>query len=110
VERKWDHHEIDRANEAAALLIAKRLRHDRELHLAARANLQRWMARDGDHPRAVFQEWNLILQKLTRDEIADFLESGTPRARRLQQSSPFMGLLERGEIEEVERVHEERRI
>jgi hypothetical protein len=51
------------------------------------------MARDGKHVRPVFAEWQRILEYLSASEIASFLTSDTPLARRLRQSSPFMGLL-----------------
>ena len=53
----------------------------------------RWMARDGKRIRQVFAEWWRILGHLSVDEIADFLVSDTPMARRLRQSSPFAGLV-----------------
>lgn len=37
-------------------------------------------------------EWQRILDHLSVGEIADFLMSDTPMARRLRQSSPFLGL------------------
>jgi hypothetical protein len=51
------------------------------------------MKRDGRQVRPVFQEWHRILTRLSRAEIADFLQSETPMARRLRQSSPFAGVL-----------------
>jgi len=74
-------------------LVARELRHDSRILRQARANLRRWSARDGKRIRPVFGEWQRILQRLSRDEIADFLISDTPLARRLRQSSPFVGLL-----------------
>ncbi len=50
------------------------------------------MTADGKRPRLVFLEWQRILDCLSANEIADFLISDTPMARRLRQSSPFMGL------------------
>jgi hypothetical protein len=54
--------------------------------------LRRWKARDGKRPRPAFVEWQHILNHLSANETADFLVSDTPMARRLRQSSPFMGL------------------
>ena len=54
------------------------------------------MARDGKHVRPVFAEWRRLLECLTTYELADFLISDTPLARRLRQSSPFAGLLALG--------------
>jgi len=73
-------------------MVASRLRHDRSVLRQARANLHRWMTRDGERVRPVFAEWRRLLECLTANELADFLISDTPLARRLRQSSPFMGL------------------
>jgi hypothetical protein len=90
---RFSHQAIDRRNAADDRLIARRLRYDSSVLRQARSNLRRWMARDGKRPRAVFVEWQRILEYLTAKEIADFLTSGTPMAKRLRQSSPFMGPL-----------------
>jgi hypothetical protein len=87
------HKLIDRINAAQDRHIAAKLRRDRAPLKVARENLLRWMARDGRKVRTVFREWHCILTRLSRDEIADFLRSETPMARRLRQSSPFAGVL-----------------
>jgi hypothetical protein len=51
------------------------------------------MAHDGKCVRPVFAEWRRLLERLTANELADFLISDTPLARRLRQSSPLAGLL-----------------
>ena len=102
--RKWDHQAIDRANAATDRLIARRLRRDPRLVQRARRNLKRWMARDGKSVAPVFLEWAGVLDTLTRAELADFLERGTARARRLRQSSPFLGLLTNSERRRTERL------
>ncbi len=84
---------IDRRNAAQDRLVAHRLRHDRQLLRQARANLRRWMAQDGKHVRPVFAEWQRLLECLSPSQLADFLTSDTLLARRLRQSSPFLGLL-----------------
>ena len=89
---QFSHRAIDRENELQDRLLARRLRRDTRLLSMARANLRRWTARDGKHPRPAFVEWQHILDRLSASEIADFLVSDTPMARRLRQSSPFMGL------------------
>ena len=99
------HVQIDEINAAEDRLIAVRLRRGREPLRTAKRNLRRWMARDGARPRAVFQEWMLVLTRLTPTEIAGFLESNTPRARRLRQSSPFAGVLSESERESIRRRH-----
>ncbi len=89
---EFSHREIDLKNELQDRLLARRLRRDTRLLRLARANLRRWKARDGKHLRPVFLEWQNILDRLSAREIADFLVSDTPMARRLRQSSPFLGL------------------
>jgi hypothetical protein len=102
--RAWDHQTIDRVNAAADRLIARRLRRDPRLVQRARRNLKRWIARDGRNVAPVFLEWAGVLDTLTRAELADFLERGTARARRLRQSTPFLGLLTKSERRRIERV------
>ena len=41
-----------------------------------------------------WQEWAQLLRMLTPAQVGDFLESTTPKANRLRQSSPFFGVLE----------------
>lgn len=86
------HQDIDLRNQLQDRLLASRLRRNTRLLRQARANLRRWKTRDGAHPRPAFVEWQLILDRLSANEIADFLVSDTPMARRLRQSSPFLGL------------------
>jgi hypothetical protein len=86
------HKDVDVNNELQDRLLARRLRRNARLIGLARANLRRWKTRDGEQPRRVFVEWQRILDYLSPSEIADFLVSDTPMARRLRQSSPFMGL------------------
>jgi hypothetical protein len=86
------HQAIDVKSKLQDRLLAQRLRRDTRLLRLAKANLRRWKARDGKRPRRVFLEWQRILYYLSAREIADFLVSDTPMARRLRQSSPFMGL------------------
>ena len=100
---------IDRVNAAQDSLIAARLPRDPRVLRIARANLRRWMARDGRCPRVVFQEWRLILDRLTAVEIASFLRSDTPMARRLRQSSPFAGVLSDAERRVISQRHEKAR-
>lgn len=89
---QFSHRDIDLQNELQDRLLAGRLRRDARLLRLAQANLKRWKARDGKRPRRTFVEWQNILERLSAREIADFLVSDTPMARRLRQSSPFLGL------------------
>ena len=96
---------IDRVNAEQDRLIAQKLRRGDKPLKIAQENLKRWMRKDGRKPRPVFIEWHNILERLTRREIADFLVSETPMARRLRQSSPFPGVLSAGELERIRRRH-----
>ena len=89
---RFSHQAIDEKSKLQDRLLAQCLRRDTRLLRLAKANLRRWKARDGKRPRRVFLEWQRILHYLSASEIADFLVSDTPMARRLRQSSPFMGL------------------
>jgi hypothetical protein len=89
---RFSHRDIDLKNELQDRVLARRLRRDTHLLRLAQANLRRWKARDGKRPRPAFVEWQRILDHLSANQIADFLVSDTPMARRLRQSSPFMGL------------------
>ena len=97
---------VDRINAAQDRRIAARLRRDRRVLNVARANLKRWMTGDGRNVRASFREWDRILTRLSRAEIADFLQSDTPLARRLRQSSPFCGVLNEAERLAIAERHE----
>ena len=97
---------IDRINAAQDRMIARKLRRNSRVLGLARRNLNRWMAGDGRSVRPVFLEWNGILERLTRMQIAAFLISDTPMARRLRQSTPFAGVLSEGERLAIRQAHE----
>lgn len=104
--QKIGHATIDRINRAQDRLIAAKLRREGQVIKIARRNLRRWMACDGRSVRRVFLEWQRILDRLTAAEVADFLNSDTPMARRLRQSSPFAGVLTDAERCAIRRRHE----
>ena len=104
---KFSHARVDRINAVEDRLIAARLRRDGRVLEDARHNLKRWMTKDGRQARACFQEWQRIVTRLSRGEIADFLTSDTPLARRLRQSSPFAGVLSAAERRTIVQQHEE---
>ena len=106
---RFSHAIVDRVNAAQDRLIATRLRRDHRVLRQSRRNLRRWLARDGKRVRPVFAEWHRILDRLSPDEIADFLESDSPRARRLRQSSPFAGVLTEAERRAIRKKHEKAR-
>lgn len=87
------HRLIDEANRERDARLAALIRHHPELIELARKNLQRWAVR-WDELTPAWKEWAQLLQMLTPAQLADFLESPTPKAHRLRQSSPFLGVLE----------------
>ncbi len=81
---------IERESDERHRRIAGAIRRDPTVVDRARATLQRWIARDQPSPHPALLEWQAALATLTSAELADFLESTTPRARRLRSSSPFL--------------------
>jgi len=89
------HAEIDRANLEHDRATAAALRRHPKLIEIARDNLTRWLGQDGEAAHPALVVWKDILFFLRPEQIADFLESETPKASRLRQSSPFIGILRR---------------
>lgn len=87
------HHQIDEENRERDRRLAELIRRNPGTIELARANLQRWVAHWGGSTPA-WKEWEHVLNMLTPNQIADFLESRTPMAERLRQSSPFLGVLQ----------------
>jgi hypothetical protein len=100
------HRVLDRVNAAQDRRIAAIIRRDPRMLRVARADLRRWMNTDGKRVRPVFQEWHAVLHRLTTREIAAFLCSETPMARRLRQSSPMAGILSDAERRTIRRRYE----
>jgi hypothetical protein len=80
---------IERDNDEIHRRVAARIRRDPSVIDLARARLDRWLARD---PLPAWLEWKTAIALLDREQLAAFLESSTPRARRMRCSSPFFGL------------------
>ena len=72
--------------------IAEKLRRDPGLIREARARLEQRIAREGASPDLVLCEWLDAMLMLDPSQLADFIESATPRARRLRISSPLIWL------------------
>lgn len=72
--------------------IAARIRRDPDVLAESKIRLVHLMAREPPPPDPVLQEWFDLFLMATPDQIADFIESGTPRARRLRSSSPLLWL------------------
>ena len=65
----FSHAFIDLRNAEQDRLLACRLRQDRRMLHLARANLRRWMARDGKRVRPVFAEWRRLLECLSANHL-----------------------------------------
>jgi len=89
------HAGIDRQNLEHDRATAAALRRHPQLVAVARANLQRWVTHCGAKVHPALAEWRDIMSMLTVEQLADFIESDTPKANRLRQSSPFVGILRR---------------
>ena len=87
------HAGIDAENRERDRRVAMLIRRQPEVINHARRNLKKWAARWGELTPA-WLEWEQLLRMLTPAQVADFLESSTPKANRLRQSSPFIGILE----------------
>ena len=87
------HAKIDEENRQRDRQIAAAVRLQPELVQVAHENLRRWLHQEGIRPHPALLEWQAILDFLTPAELAAFLESRTPKAERLRQSSPFLGPL-----------------
>lgn len=88
--------------------IAAMLERDPDAVLGkAMRNLRAWMVgqRDGEVVE-VFSEWMDLLAETPPDGIAAFLVSGSERAVRMRQSSPFAGVLTPREVWAIKRSHE----
>jgi len=69
--------------------VAGEIRRDPHIIEQAAQRLARWMLRSGDPPDPALVEWKIALASLDARQLADFLESPTPKAKRMRISSPF---------------------
>jgi hypothetical protein len=84
---------IEQRNSEIHRRVAGALRQDPSLAGRAMAKLERTIANEGSPTDPVLLEWRDVLLMLRPHELAEFLESNSPRARRLRISSPFFGLV-----------------
>ncbi len=98
--RYSDHRILDARSLAMHCRIVQKVSRDSRLLDKAKANLSRWSAKiDGPKPRNLM-EWQEILEKpwLT---IAEKMTSMSEDATRLRSSSPFAGILNEKEREQI---------
>jgi hypothetical protein len=80
--------------------IAQQLLREPERVLGiAEANLRRWRERDEDTP--YYEEWEDLLRTLGVQELAALIVSDSEEARRLRQSTPFVGVVPREERDTI---------
>jgi len=87
------HAAIDEENRERDRRLAALIRQDPSLIELALGNLKTWVERWGE-PNPAWEEWRQLLRMLTPGQLADFLESRTPKAERLRQSTPFLSALQ----------------
>jgi len=98
--RYSNHRILDARSLAMHCKIVQKISRDPSLLGKATANLQRWSAKiDGPKPRYL-KEWQEILEK-PWPTIAEMMTSMSEDATRLRSSSPFAGILNKKEREQI---------
>lgn len=80
---------LEARNDAIHRRVAALIRRDPSVIARVRSTLEGWIA---EEPLPAWLEWRGALSMLDAEELASFLESPTPRARRMRSSSPFFFL------------------
>jgi hypothetical protein len=100
VSRYSDHRILDARSLAMHCKIVQKISRDPRLLEKAKANLARWRAKtDGANPRYL-KEWQEILEEPWL-MIAEMLTGMSEEAVRLRSSSPFAGILNEKEREQI---------
>jgi len=84
------HSVIDERSLALDKVVVRHLREEPSLVTVAKATLKRWLSHCSDNVRPDLQKWQVWLDG-DFESLLEFLESDSPDARRLRQSSPFAG-------------------
>ena len=91
--RPQSHRDLDeRASDWSKALVSL-IKNDPSLVRRARAYLDRLLKHDQGTANHDLNEWRKIMELYPRHRLLRFLESSTPRACRLRQSSPFLAVL-----------------
>lgn len=102
-EATWsDHRVADARSLAMHVLAARRIGADPALLGRARATLDRWLDRYGEHPPAAMIEWRALLAR-SWSEIAAHATALSEEGARLRQSSPLATVLS---AEERRRIYD----
>ena len=98
--RYSDHRILDARSLAMHCRIVQKVSRDPRLLKKAQSNLSRWGAKiEGPKPRSL-KEWQEILEK-PWPMIAEMMTSMSEDATRLRSSSPFAGILNEKEREQI---------
>lgn len=98
--RYSDHRLLDARSLAMHCKIAQKISRESELLEVARSNLSRWRAKSvGRQPRYL-DEWQDILER-PWPEIAELITSMSEESTRLRSSSPFAGILDTKERDQI---------
>jgi len=89
---------VEQRNDERHRRIAAMIRRDPSLIAEASAVLDGWISRSGGEPLPAWLEWKSALAMFDVPTLVRFLESTTPRARRMRISSPFFALLRKDRV------------
>jgi len=98
--RYSDHRILDARSLAMHCKIVQKISRDPTLLGKAKANLLRWSAKDGGPKPRHLREWQEILEK-PWPAIAEMMTTMSEDATRLRSSSPFAGILNEKEREQI---------
>ena len=87
------HADLDERSLRFASRIAERLRHDPAIVERARAYVSQRLRFASPGEALELREWEHILATMSPPKLRHFLRDSGPRATRLRQSSPFLGVL-----------------
>ena len=100
VGRYSDHRILDARSLAMHCRIVQKVSRDQRLLKTAKSNLSRWSAKTGGLKPRHLREWQEILEK-PWPMIAEIMTSMSEDATRLRSSSPFAGILNEKEREQI---------
>lgn len=95
--RPESHRDLDQRSLAWSGALVALIENDPSLIRRARTHLDLLLDRDQGTANRDLNEWRKILESYPRRRLLRFLESSTPRACRLRQSSPFLAVLSANE-------------
>jgi hypothetical protein len=94
------HRRSDRRSLALHLAVARKLKENPSLWYVPLANIARW-AEDRDSIPTPYRVWKELLETLSHEDIIKLLLSRSQRATHLRSSSPFTGILDQGERNQI---------